>query len=179
MKLYKTLQAAWLLSVALLLGACAGIPDGVQPVTGFEVQRYLGKWYEIARLDHPFERGLEQVSAEYSLRPDGDIRVLNRGFNTAKQQWSEVEGRAKFVSSPDVGQLKVSFFGPFYGGYNIVALDPEYRYALVAGNDRDYLWILAREPQLAADVQAKLVAKAQSLGFATDNLINVKHSATN
>lgn len=179
MKLYKTLQAAWLLSVAMLLSACAGIPDGVQPVTGFEVQRYLGKWYEIARLDHPFERGLEQVSAEYSLRPDGDIRVLNRGFNTAKQQWSAVEGRAKFVSSPDVAQLKVSFFGPFYGGYNIVELDPEYRYALVVGNNRDYLWILAREPQLAAEVQAKLVAKAQSLGFATDKLIYVKHSATN
>ena len=158
----------------LFLSACAGTPEGVQPVTGFQVERYLGKWYEIARLDHPFERGLEQVSAEYSLRDDGDLRVLNRGFNTNKQIYEEAEGRAKFVGQPDVGQLKVSFFGPFYGGYNIVELDPNYQYVLVTGNDRDYLWILARTPQLEAAVQQRLVAKAKSLGFATDQLIFVK-----
>lgn len=158
----------------LFLSACAGTPEGVQPVTGFQVERYLGKWYEIARLDHPFERGLEQVSAEYSLRDDGDLRVLNRGFNTNKQKFEEAEGRAKFVGQPDVGQLKVSFFGPFYGGYNIVELDPNYQYVLVTGNDRDYLWILARTPQLEAAVQQRLVAKAKSLGFATDQLIFVK-----
>lgn len=159
----------------LCLSACAGTPEGIQPVTGFQVERYLGKWYEIARLDHPFERGLEQVSAEYSLRDDGDLRVLNRGFNTSKQKFEEAEGRAKFVGQPDVGQLKVSFFGPFYGGYNIVELDPNYQHVLVTGNDRDYLWILARTPQLEAAVQQRLVEKAKSLGFATDQLIFVKH----
>ncbi|SKA93949.1 apolipoprotein D and lipocalin family protein [Thiothrix eikelboomii] len=159
----------------LFLSACAGTPEGIQPVTGFQVERYLGKWYEIARLDHPFERGLEQVSAEYSLRDDGDLRVLNRGFNTSKQKFEEAEGRAKFVGQPDVGQLKVSFFGPFYGGYNIVELDPNYQHVLVTGNDRDYLWILARTPQLEAAVQQRLVEKAKSLGFATDQLIFVKH----
>jgi apolipoprotein D and lipocalin family protein len=160
--------------VALLLSGCAGVPDGITPVTGFQAERYLGKWYEIARLDHSFERGLEQVTAEYSPRDDGDIRVINRGYNTNKQQWSEAEGRAKFVGAKDVGQLKVSFFGPFYGGYNIVELDPNYQYALVVGNDRDYLWILSRTPQLDSVVQQRLVNKAKSLGFATEQLILVK-----
>jgi apolipoprotein D and lipocalin family protein len=126
MKLYKKLSYSWLLGLALLLSGCVGIPDGITPVAGFQVERYLGKWYEVARLDHSFERGLEQVTAEYSPRDDGDIRVMNRGYNTAKQQWEEAEGRAKFVGAKDVGQLKVSFFGPFYGGYNIVELDPNY-----------------------------------------------------
>jgi apolipoprotein D and lipocalin family protein len=157
-----------------LLAGCVGVPDGITPVSGFQVERYLGKWYEIARLDHSFERGLSQVSAEYSPRDDGSIRVINRGYNDNKKQWEEAEGRARFVGAKDVGQLKVSFFGPFYGGYNIVELDPNYQYVMIAGNDRDYLWILARTPQLDAAVQQHLVEKAKSLGFATDKLIYVK-----
>ncbi len=174
MKLYKKFFHGWMLALTLLLSGCAGIPDGIVPVTGFDVERYLGKWYEVARLDHSFERGLEQVSAEYSLRDDGDIRVINRGYDTAKQKPAEAEGRAKFVGAKDVGQLQVSFFGPFYGGYNIVELDPNYQYALVTGNDREYLWMLSRTPQLDAAVQQRLVDKAKSLGFATDKLIFVK-----
>lgn len=168
MKKLLVLMLAW------LLAGCVGVPEGITPVTGFQVDRYLGRWYEIARLDHSFERGLEQVTAEYSPREDGTIRVLNRGYNTNKQQWEEAEGRAKFVGSKDVGQLKVSFFGPFYGGYNIVELDPNYQYVMIVGNDRDYLWILSRTPQLDAAVQQRLVEKAKSLGFATDKLIYVK-----
>lgn len=163
----------WVILLLMLVG-CIGLPEGITPVRGFDAKRYLGKWYEIARLDHSFERGLEQVTAEYSLREDGDIRVINRGFDAATQQWQQAEGRAKFVGSPDVGQLKVSFFGPFYGGYNIVELDPDYRYVMIVGNDRDYLWILSRTPQLATDVQQELVAKARLLGFATEKLIYVK-----
>ncbi|MDQ5769973.1 lipocalin family protein [Thiothrix subterranea] len=174
MKCYKKLSFAWLLGLMLWLSGCVGIPDGITPVTGFQADRYLGKWYEVARLDHSFERGLEQVTAEYSLREDGDIRVINRGYNTAKQKQEEAEGRAKFVGAQDVGQLKVSFFGPFYGGYNIVELDPNYQYVLIVGNDREYLWILSRTPQLDAAVQQRLVDKAKSLGFATDKLIFVK-----
>ena len=168
MKKLLVLMLAW------LLAGCVGVPEGITPVTGFQVDRYLGRWYEIARLDHSFERGLEQVTAEYSPREDGTIRVLNRGYNTNKQKWEEAEGRAKFVGSKDVGQLKVSFFGPFYGGYNIVELDPNYQYVMIVGNDRDYLWILSRTPQLDAAVQQRLVEKAKSLGFATDKLIYVK-----
>ena len=107
----------------ILLAGCLGLPDSVTPVKDFEVQKYLGKWYEIARLDHSFERGLEQVTAEYSLREDGGIRVRNRGFSTEKDQWQEAEGKAYFVSDETEGYLKVSFFGPFYGSYVIFELD--------------------------------------------------------
>jgi apolipoprotein D and lipocalin family protein len=158
----------------LFISGCASIPDGVQPVTGFEVNRYLGKWYEIARLDHSFERGLNNVSAEYSLRSDGTIRVLNRGYNVNKNEWQEAEGRAKYMGSPDVASLKVSFFGPFYGGYNIVELDKQnYQYVMIAGNDRSYLWILSRTPTLNPNIRKKLVEKAKVLGFPVDKLIYV------
>lgn len=171
-------RMAWVLSLGFslfLLVACTSMPAGITPVSGFKVDRYVGKWYEIARLDHVFERNLEQVTAEYSVREDGDIRVLNRGYNTVKQQWQSVEGRAKFVSDPQLGRLKVSFFGPFYGGYNIVELDANYQYALVVGNNRNYLWILSRTPTLNASVQQQLIAKAKSLGFPVEKLIMVKH----
>jgi apolipoprotein D and lipocalin family protein len=162
-------------AVVWLVTACVSTPVGVTTVQNFDAQRYLGKWYEIARLDNRFEHGLEQISAEYSFRPDGQLKVLNRGFNTSTQQWSQIEGRAKFVSSPTVGALKVSFFGPFYAGYNIVELDPDYQYALVVGNNFKYLWILSRTPELAPPIKTRLVAKARALGFATDQLIWVKH----
>lgn len=172
----KQLKLIFILSVlAYLLASCSTIPQGVTPINNFDSKRYLGKWYEIARLDHVFERNLEQVTAEYSMREDGDIRVLNRGYNTAKQQWQNIEGRAKFASQPTIGSLKVSFFGPFYGGYNIVELDSNYQYALVVGNNRKYLWILSRQPQLDKAIQERLVAKAKALGFPTEKLIFVKH----
>ena len=174
MKLYKKLSYVGLLGLALLLSGCVGIPDGITPVTGFQVERYLGKWYEVARLDHSFERGLEQVTAEYSPRDDGDIRVINRGYNTAKQQWEEAEGRAKFVGAKDVGQLKVSFFGPFYGGYNVIALDDDYKYALVSGPNRDYLWILSRTPTIPDAVKQDYLNIARGLGFQVDQLVWVK-----
>ena len=162
--------------IIVILSGCSGIPDGIEPIKGFEVSRYLGKWYEIARLDHSFERGLSNVSAEYSLRDDGDIRVINRGYNVKKGEWSQAEGRAKFIGSPDVGSLKVSFFGPFYGGYNIVELDKKnYQYVMIVGNDRSYLWILSRTPTLDPNIKRKLTQKANSLGFPVDQLIIVSH----
>jgi len=118
----------------LLLWGCAGIPKGVEPVKDFEIKRYLGTWYEIARYDHFFERGLEQVTAHYSMRRDGGVRVVNRGYDPEKGVWKEAVGKAFFVSKPDIGRMKVSFFGPFYGGYNIIDLDSEdYSFALVCG----------------------------------------------
>ncbi len=157
-----------------LLGGCTGVPDGLTPVDNFDVNRYLGTWYEIARLDHRFERGLEQVSAHYSLNPDGSIKVINRGYDPEQRQWQEAEGTAKFVGEPTIGQLKVSFFGPFYGGYNVLQLAPDYRYALVSGPDRDYLWILARTASLPEQDLTSLVAEAQRMGFATEQLIYVR-----
>lgn len=162
--------------VIMSLTACVGMPDDIKPVQGFEVQQYLGKWYEIARLDHSFERGLTKVSAEYRLKENGDIRVINRGYNPEKQQWQRAEGNAKFVGDSQTGRLKVSFFGPFYGGYNIIALDKEnYQYAMIVGNNRDYLWILARQPKLEESTLNALVAEAKRLGFAVDQLIFVSH----
>ena len=160
----------------LFLAGCVGAPEHIQPVGEFELNRYLGTWYEIARLDHSFERGLEQVTANYSLRDDGGVKVINKGFNATKSKWKQAEGKAYFVGDPDVGQLKVSFFGPFYGGYNIIELDKtNYQYSLVCGPDLSYLWILARAPQLDKAIVDRLVAKAKSLGFATDQLIYVRH----
>ena len=176
----KLCNSLILLVIIVGLAGCAGTPSEVDPVTGFQVDRYAGKWYEIARLDHPFEHGLSNVTAHYSLRKDGDIRVINRGYNTSEGRWKEAEGRAKFIAGPDVGSLGVSFFGPFYSGYNIIDLDRgSYRYALVAGNDRDYLWILSRSPELDTDMKARLLEKAESLGFAVDELIFVPHDRRN
>jgi apolipoprotein D and lipocalin family protein len=157
--------------LSLLFAGCTGMPEGVRPGTGFQLDRYLGTWYEIARLDHSFERGLTDVGAAYSRRPDGGVDVLNRGYDAAKGQWKEAWGRAYFLDSPEVGSLKVSFFGPFYGGYHVFALDPDYRWALVAGHDHDYLWILARERQLPPTVLEDLLARVRQAGFATDALI--------
>ena len=158
-----------------LLGGCTGVPDGLTPVDNFDANRYLGTWYEIARLDHRFERGLEQVSAHYSLNPDGSIKVVNQGYDPEKRQWQQAEGTAKFVGEPTIGQLKVSFFGPFYGGYNVLQLAPDYRYALISGPDRDYLWILARSASLPEQDLKFLVAEAKRMGFATEQLIYVHH----
>jgi apolipoprotein D and lipocalin family protein len=159
----------------VLLAACAQIPDGVQAVQGFDSDRYLGTWYEIARLDHRFERGLEDVSATYSARADGGIDVLNRGYDVARGEWREIRGRAKFAGPPDTASLGVSFFGPFYGGYNVVDLDPGYQIALVAGPSRSYLWILARRPDPPREEVERLVRRAAELGFNTQSLVHVPH----
>lgn len=175
----QRLTAPFAVLALVMQSACTGIPDGITVVSDFELDRYLGTWYEIARLDHSFERGLSNVSATYSMREDGGVAVLNRGFDTEKGEWDEATGKAYFVGAEDIGQLKVSFFGPFYGGYNIVALDKaEYEYSLVVGPDRDYLWVLSRSPKLDPAILESLVAKAQGLGFATDELIYVTQETT-
>jgi apolipoprotein D and lipocalin family protein len=153
------------------LGGCTSVPEGIQPVSGFEADRYLGTWHEIARLDHSFERGLEQVTARYDKRGDGGIAVLNRGFDPVKGVWKEAEGRAYFIGEPEIASLKVSFFGPFYGGYHVFALDPDYGWAMISGPSRDYLWILAREPRLPSPLLEDLVTRAREAGFDTDALI--------
>lgn len=166
-----------LLSITLLLASCTGIPENIKPVESFEVQRYVGTWYEIARLDHSFERGLSQVTAEYSLRDNGGLNVINRGYSKEDKEWKAADGKAYFVDKADIGHLKVSFFGPFYSSYVIFELDKvNYQYALVSGADKDYFWILARQPNPDKVLLEKLIEQAQSAGFATDKLIMVEHS---
>lgn len=158
-----------------LAGCSTSPPTNVKVVTPFDLSRYLGKWYEIARLDHSFERDMNRVTAQYSLNVDGSVNVLNRGFNTKEQAWDEAIGRAELTQGPDKGALKVSFFGPFYAGYFIVALDPNYRWAMIVGPDLSYFWILARKPVLEPAVKSKLLAQARQLGVDTDAIIWVEH----
>lgn len=161
--------------LCLFLTACAGIPEGVQPISDFDVKRYTGKWYEIARLDNWFEQGLDKITAEYNLRNDDGISVTNSGFNYKEGKREFAYGKAYFIGKPDTGSLKVSFFGPFYGGYHIIELDKEnYNYVLIAGSNRDYLWILARQPELEETILHRLRAKARSLGFDTSKLVYPK-----
>ncbi|MDT8310451.1 MAG: lipocalin family protein [Methylophaga sp.] len=156
----------------ILLSACTSAPEGITAVDNFAVERYLGKWHEIARLDHSFERGLTQVTANYSLRDDGGIKVINRGFAAEQQEWQTAEGKAYFVEDAVTGHLKVSFFGPFYGAYVIFELDKAgYQYAYIAGPNRDYLWLLARQPQIDNAQKQDFVNRAKAAGFATDQLI--------
>lgn len=159
----------------LLLTGCVGIPENVKPVENFKLERYLGQWYEIARLDHSFERGLIRVTAEYSMRSDGGVKVINRGYSVEKSSWKEAEGKAYFVNTPDLGYLKVSFFGPFYGAYIVFELDhEEYQYALVSGPDKSYFWLLARSPNIKEGIKEMLLAKAAALGFDMNKLIYVE-----
>jgi len=144
------------LLLSLILISCTGIPEGVSPVKNFDETRYLGKWYEIARLDHSFERGLSKVTAEYALTSDSGIEVINRGFSAAENKWKEAKGKAYFVAARNEGHLKVSFFGPFYGSYIIFDLDQEnYQYAFISGYDTSYLWLLSRTPTVSKDVKER------------------------
>ena len=158
----------------LVLVGCTGMPEGIKPVDNFNLDRYLGKWYEIARLDHSFERGLSQVTANYSLRDDGGIKVINSGFSEENQEWQTAEGKAYFVDDPKTGHLKVSFFGPFYGSYIIFKLDQTaYQYAYITSYNKEYLWLLARTPVVGNEVIEDFVQTAKANGFDTEKLIFV------
>lgn len=172
------MQRILALLLAALTAACTQIPEGVQAIQGFDADRYLGTWYEIARLDHRFERGLEDVSATYSARDDGGIDVVNRGYDVARGEWREIKGRAKFRGDRHTASLGVSFFGPFYGGYNVVELDDGYEIALISGPTRSYLWILARRPDPPRAEVERLVRRAAELGFDTGSLIYVPQGRT-
>lgn len=163
------------ITLLFLMTGCTGVPKGIEPVTGFDQQRYLGTWYEIARLDHSFEEGLSQVTAEYSLNNDGSIKVVNRGYNAEAGEWKEAEGRAVFVGDSNVGHLKVSFFGPFYASYVVFELDDQYTTAYITGYDRDYLWLMSRTPEVSDEVLAAFRARAEAKGFELKELILVEH----
>jgi apolipoprotein D and lipocalin family protein len=160
-----------LLILCFCLSACTGVPEGVIAVNNFDQTRYLGQWYEVARIENRFEEGLQQVTATYTVRDDGGIDVVNQGYSTTEQSWQKAEGKAYFVDSPDTAHLKVSFFGPFYASYIVFKLDPEYRYAFVTGNTKEYLWLLARTPTVSDQVKQEFLEDAQALGYELAQLV--------
>ena len=168
------------LLATLLLTGCLGSPEGVNAINDFDKQRYLGRWYEVARLDHSFERGLSNVTADYSLREDGGLKVINRGYSLEEGAWSEAEGKAYFIDDEQQGHLKVSFFGPFYGSYIIFEAgsflekqSTDYQYSFVAGNSTDYLWLLARTPTISPLLREHFIQRIAELGFNPEALIFV------
>lgn len=167
-----------LLVLGVITSSCLSkkrsIPEKAEAVTPFDAAKYLGTWYEIARFDFKFERGLSKTTANYSLNEDGSIKVINRGYNAEKDKWQEAEGKARFVGDTNIAMLKVSFFGPFYTGYNVIALDPEYKYALVAGKNLDYLWLLSREKTMPQEVIDQYLAIATAIGYDTSRLLWVE-----
>jgi apolipoprotein D and lipocalin family protein len=166
-----------LITIVIMIGlsCCSTIPEGVTAVKSFDKARYLGKWYEIARIDFKYEKDLDNTTAEYSLNPNGTIKVDNKGYNTKKGEWKQAIGKAKFVGDDSIAMIKVSFFGPFYSGYNVIALDPEYRYALIAGASFKYLWILSRETSIPDEIKNEYLKIAKDFGYNTSDLIWIKH----
>jgi len=175
--LLRPFLRVWIACAGLMaLAGCVSAPEGVSSVRGFDAARYQGEWRAILRLDHAFERGLTNVTARYTIDGDG-VKVVNRGFDRAACRWRSIEGRATFQQSADVASLSVTFFWPLAGGYHVIALDRRaYSWAMVAGPTRDYLWILARKPDLPAAVRDDLVAQARALGFPVEKLVRVDHS---
>jgi len=173
------IRVTYLLSGILLssLLGCAVVtkePPHFTPVSGFNLERYLGTWYEIARMPSWFEKDLVRVTATYSLRPDGKVDVLNAGYKPGIEgKKKSAHGKAKFAGDTFAGHLRVSFFGPFYADYIIVELDSSYRYALVTGDSYKYLWILSRTPQLDSASVNHLLEKAKTLGFDLSKLYMV------
>ena len=162
--------------VATIFTSCVGIPDGVTAVQNFNKDKYLGKWYEIARFDFRFERNLDNTTAQYSINPDCSIKVLNQGYNYVKKEWDSAEGKAKFVGSESEARLKVSFFGPFYAGYNVVDIDENYQNALIYGNSTEYMWILSRNKTIDEATKKRFIEKAKKDGFDVSKLIWVNHN---
>ena len=176
MKINKKISNLFLGIIGIFVtNSCVTIPKGATTVKQFDIDKYLGKWYEIARMDVRFERNLNNTSANYSFNDDGTIKVLNKGFNYKTKKWKQATGKAKFVDKQDVAMLKVSFFGPFYGSYNVIALDSDYKYALVAGGKLKYLWILSRNTVIPDDVKQNYIKIAGDVGYNTSELIWVEH----
>jgi len=167
------------IAAILILNSCASMPKKAKPVNNFEVNRYLGVWYEIARFDFRFEKDLDNTTAQYSLDENGNVKVLNRGYNYKTKEWKSAKGIAKFRGDKNIAALKVSFFGPFYAGYNILAIDNNYQYALVAGKNLDYLWILSRGKSIPDNVKANYLKIARAIGYDTSRLIWVKQDKRN
>lgn len=163
-----------LILFGLLVLCCIGIfiactstsKNNAKPVGNFEIERYLGDWYEIGRFDFKWEKNLKNVRANYSMNKNGSVNVINSGYDYVSKKEKHSIGKAKFASKQkDIASLKVSFFGPFYSSYTVIALDSEYKYALVAGANNKLLWILSRTPTIPDRIKEKYIQIAQELGY--------------
>ena len=181
----KTSTALCLLTLTAFAGAVfyahrtPRIPRGIVPVQNLDLRRYMGRWYEVARIDHVFERGLQRTQAEYTQRPNGSVWVTNRGYHPLRNEWRIAHGKARPSIAPDIAALKVSFFGPFYSGYHVVALDEDYRWAMVIGSTLEYFWILSRTPSLPPGIKERLMHQAQQLGVPTEKVLWVHQDGVN
>ena len=159
------------IAAAMALAGCVSGPKvDNTPVAALDLNRYLGEWYEIARFDHSFERGVEQAKANYTQNADGTIKVVNSGVKDGKPKTAI--GKGKMTDTP--GLLRVSFFGPFYADYRVMLIDKDYTYALVGSSSADYLWLLSRSPELSETAKSELLAEARRRGYDTDQLIWVR-----
>jgi len=172
----KIISGLLVIAISSIFYSCRSvkIPTGLSVVKDFDIKSFSGKWYEIARFDFKHEKDMDMVTAEYTLNDDGSIKVFNKGFNTKKNEWKDTEGKAKFIDSKDIGALKVSFFGPFYSGYNIVAIEPDYKNALVFGETKDYIWLLSREKTMSESVKQKFLKIAKDYGYDLERLVWTK-----
>ena len=175
------MKVRWILGAVLIaavtaavISSCKTIPKNAKAVKPFEQEKYLGKWYEIARFDYRFEKNLNNVTATYSLKDNGFIKVDNKGYNYKKKEWEQSIGKAKAAGDPQEAKLKVSFFGPFYAGYNVIAIDKDYKYALVAGKNLAYLWLLSREKTMPETIKQAYLNKAKEIGYKVEELVWVQ-----
>ncbi len=179
MKVHFFVRAVLGLSVIMIFAGffsgCRNKVPEARPVQNFDVERYSGKWYEIARMDFAYEKDMSNVTAEYYLNDDGSIKVINSGFDTNKQKWKQTDGKARFVDSVNTGALRVSFFGPFYTDYTVIAIDSDYRYALVAGQNTDLMWILSRTESIPEEVKESFLGVAGKAGYDVGKLIWTSH----
>ncbi|SHL84915.1 lipocalin family protein [Chryseobacterium polytrichastri] len=160
----------------IVFNSCStGIPKGAKAVTHFNADKYLGKWYEIARFDYRFEKNMDNVTATYSQNPNGTIRVDNKGYDYIKKEWKESIGEARFIKDKTEARLKVSFFKPIWAGYNVIDIDENYQYALIAGSSLKYIWILSRTKEIPESIKQRFLEKAKRIGYNTNELIWVKH----
>lgn len=176
MNYIKPIKVVFALTIMTFLSSCASIPKKATPVESFDLSQYLGTWYEVARFDFRFEKNLNNTMAQYSIDDKGKVIVVNSGYNYVKEEWTSVEGKAKFRGEENIAALKVSFFGPFYSGYNVIALDEKYQYALMAGKDLKYLCILSIEKTIPNSIKEAYLKIAEEVGYDTSDLIWVEHN---
>lgn len=173
-------QNKWLIFLLIVfINSCNGQNTMIDKtvVADLDIDRYLGKWYEIARFDHSFERGLVGVTAEYSYRKDGKIKVVNAGFKeNLNGKRTEAIGKAKIPDTNTPAKLKVSFFWFFYADYLILELDDNYQWAIIGSSSDKYLWILSRTPQINSQLYDEMLVLIKKRGYDTNKLIKVYHS---